>query len=88
MHLSIDIWTARNNDSYITINIHFILQNGDGIPETRTFNLGVRRSNCKHNHVLLAQSLKELCAEFGITRNEALTLQPKNIILNKTDFNH
>ena len=68
-HLDTDIWTARNQDSYITLNMQFILPEPEpGEPPRRyRMHLGCRKFQVQHNHETIAEAIKELLGEWGIS---------------------
>ena len=63
VHLSTDIWTARNHDSYTTLNARFFdLET----MEPHNINLAVRQFNVKHNHTAIAAATKAILVEFEL----------------------
>ena len=69
VHLSTDIWTARNLDSYITMNARFIDLESF---QSQNLNLAVRVFNSKHTHENIAAAITEILGEFELDANSDL----------------
>ena len=67
MHLSTDIWTARNLDSYITLDARFFDLES---MESHNINLAVRIFNIRHTHEEISDAINELLCEFELGDSE------------------